>query len=646
MTLPLPVTTTAINSNASSAVSRLLRQIQPPPEGLVMVLAVLIGGGAGLGIITFHYLIKVIQRLTLEDLMGVIAPWGAWTLAIVPVLGGIVVSIMRWYSHNFQSPQPTTIAAANLPELSPFRPVTKMVAAAVSLGTGASLGPEGPSVEIGANLGTLISQVMQVSQERQRLLLGAGAAAGVAAGFNAPIAGVFFALEVVLGTTFATSAVSVVLLAAVVAAWTAQFGLGGQPAFTLPAYEVRGLWELPLYLGLGLLASLVSITFTQTIKLAQSCFSGQIVPLTWLGRIPRALHPIIGGAVVGITALGFPQIMGVGYETIEAILRDVEFSLPLLVILLVTKLIVTAVSSGSGLVGGIYAPALFLGSALGASYGKVLQILLPDGVSIAAPPAYAMVGMAAVLAGSVRAPLTSILLLFELTRDYRIVLPLMAAVGLSVWLVDYLKPMATGLNLQQMGVNVDSDYRQELLHQLRVEEAMQVNVLILPQTMSIVEVGQILLSYHARSALVTDSHGRLCGIVTLQDVDRALSRIGQLSSGAANSSEALVIELPSLGNICTADLIHTYRDESLATALDRMSSRGLHQLPVVERDNPDRIVGLLDHDNIALTCSLAATRQGLQTYQQASYRGAIATPTPNTEPVIAVGTQQSLQKAS
>ncbi|MCS6813560.1 MAG: chloride channel protein, partial [Cyanobacteria bacterium] len=400
------------------------------------------------------------------------------------------------------------------------------------------------------------------------------------------------------------------------------------------------------YLGLGLLASLVSITFTQTIKLAQSCFGGQVAPLTWLGQIPRALHPIMGGAVVGITALGFPQIMGVGYETIEAILRDVEFSLPLLVILLVTKLIVTAVSSGSGLVGGIYAPALFLGSALGASYGKVLQILLPDSVSIAAPPAYAMVGMAAVLAGSVRAPLTSILLLFELTRDYRIVLPLMAAVGLSVWLVDYLKPMATGLNLQQMGVNVDRDYRQELLHQLRVEEAMQVNVLILPQTMSIVEVGQILLSYHAHSALVTDSHGRLRGIVTLQDVDRALSRIIQTTGALANSPEALVPDLPDLGTICTTDVIHTYRDESLATALDRMASRGLHQLPVVDRSNPDRIVGLLDHDNITLTCSLAATRQGLQTYQQTSYRGAIVTPVTSAEPVIAVSTQQSLQNAS
>ena len=170
-----------------------------------------------------------------------------------------------------------------------------MVAASVSLGSGASLGPEGPSVEIGANFGMLLSQVLQVSQERQRLLLGAGAAAGLAAGFNAPIAGVFFALEVVLGTTFANSAVSVVLLAAVVAALIAQIGLGGQPAFTLPVYEVRSPLEFPLYMGLGVFASLVSITYTRSLRLLSACFQGQVTGFTWLGRIPLVVHPVMGG---------------------------------------------------------------------------------------------------------------------------------------------------------------------------------------------------------------------------------------------------------------------------------------------------------------------------------------------------------------
>jgi H+/Cl- antiporter ClcA len=193
-----------------------------------------------MGNVTFHYLIQLIHTWMLTDFMGAISAWGAWTLACVPTLGGLVVGLMRVARPDFGPSMTSLIAAAQgIREISPLRPVTKMVAAAISIGTGASLGPEGPSVEIGANIGMLLGQVLQVSRERHRLLLGAGAAAGMAAGFNAPIAGVFFALEVVLGTTFATSAVSVVLLSAVVAALIARIGLGAQPAFALPVYEVR-----------------------------------------------------------------------------------------------------------------------------------------------------------------------------------------------------------------------------------------------------------------------------------------------------------------------------------------------------------------------------------------------------------------------
>ncbi len=288
------------------------------------------------------------------------------------------------------------------------------------------------------------------------MLLGAGAAAGIAAGFNAPIAGVFFALEVVLATTFSTTSVSVVLLAAVVAAWIAQLCLGGQPAFALPTYEVRSPLELPLYIGLGLLACGVSMAYTKSIKLGEGAFLGQIKGLTWLGRLPRWLCPAIGGACVGLAGLQWPQILGVGYDTIEAMLEDVEFSLSLLLILLVVKTIVTAVCLGSGLVGGIFAPAMFLGASAGSAYCKLLATLPGINTIIAGPPAYAMVGMAAVLASSAKAPLTSILLLFEMTRDYRIVLPLMLAVGLSVWLVEsYAGGAGENLNLHQMGLDVN-----------------------------------------------------------------------------------------------------------------------------------------------------------------------------------------------
>jgi H+/Cl- antiporter ClcA len=601
--------------------AHIFNRLQPTPETVVLILAILIGGGTGMGVVTFHYLIELIHSLMLEDLMGAIAPWGAWTLACVPMLGGVIVGFMRWRWQDFGPGISSLIAATQgKRELSPIRPVTKMVAASVSLGTGASLGPEGPSVEIGANFGILLSQILQVSQERQRLLLGAGAAAGLAAGFNAPIAGVFFALEVVLGTTFATSAVSVVLLAAVVSALIAQIGLGAQPAFALPAYEVRSPLELPLYIGLGLCASVVSVTYTQTIKLAQAFFKGQILGFAWMGRIPHPVQPVLGGACVGLVALAFPQTLGIGYETIEALLRDVEFSLPLLLALLVFKLALTAVSLGSGLVGGIFAPAMFLGAVLGASYGKILAAILPTAsISIAAPPAYAMVGMAAVLAGSVRAPLTAILLLFELTRDYRIVLPLMAAVGLSVWVIESLKPISTqGLNLQQMGVNVEPDQGQEALKHLTVEEAMQPSPLMLLDSLPVLEASHILLGEHLRSALVVDEQGQLMGIVTLQDLNRVL--VAPESTKGSDPEALLPRSLASqpVGEICTSELLYAYKDELVTEAIDRMAARGLRQLPVVDREHPHQILGLLEQEGIALACSLAATRKALHRHLDAA----------------------------
>jgi H+/Cl- antiporter ClcA len=278
----------------------LLWRFHPSPETLLLVLSVLIGGMTGVGVVTFHYLIHFIRTLTMADLMGVIGNWGPWTLACIPTLGGLIIGLMRWHYRDFGPNMSSLIAASQgLQELSPLKPITKMVAASVSLGTGASLGPEAPSVEIGANFGMLLAQVLQLPLERQRLLLGAGAAAGLAAGFNAPIGGVFFALEVVLGSTFATSSVSVVLLAAVISALIAQIFLGAQPAFALPIYDVRSSLELPLYMGLGLLASGVSLAYTEAIQFAESCFQGQVRGLTWLARIPRYIHPIMGGAIVG-----------------------------------------------------------------------------------------------------------------------------------------------------------------------------------------------------------------------------------------------------------------------------------------------------------------------------------------------------------
>ncbi len=597
ITAPTPVGT---------QLQRGLSWLQLSPEAIVLLLAIIIGGGTGLSIVLFHRLYEFIYTLSRTELSGALSVWGYWTLACLPVIGGLIVGLMRWRWQEFgpgialliettqgNSTDPTKSQAK------PLRTIPKIFAAAISLGTGASLGPEGPSVEIGANIGTALARILGVSQERQWLLLGAGAAAGLAAGFNAPIAGVFLALEVVLGTTFSTSAISVVLLSAVVSALVSQIGLGAKPAFSLPAYEVRSLWELPLYMGLGLLASFISIAFTRLNQWSKQSFRGEIPATIWLSKIPIPLQPVFGGVCIGATALVFPQILGVGYETIDAILRDSPFSIGLVGLLLIVKLLMTSLSMGSGFVGGGFAPAMYLGACLGAFYGKVVYLLLP-GFAIAAPPAYAMVGMAAVLAGSARAPLTSVLLMFEMTRDYRIVLPLMAAAGLSMWLVEILQPQAKaiGTPLQPLGVEVLPEPDQSLLQTLEVATAMGPQLPVLLNSMSLVSAGQILVQAHARMALLIDESQTVVGIVTLRQLQQSIGRPDR---------DGL-----TLGDLFQRSLVYAYQDEPVAEALKRMTARGLRQLPVIDRrkvgDEPiglSAILGLINRDSIEWACSLA-----------------------------------------
>lgn len=590
-----------------------LNHLQPSPEALVLFSALLIGGSTGLALTFFHYLIDWCQSLAFHRLLDLISPYGAWLLACIPMLGGGIVGLLHWQYPAFLGQGFSALLSdTRMQPISPLRPAIKMFAAAVSLGTGASLGPEGPSVEIGANVGILLGQVFQVSKERYRLLLGAGAAAGLAAGFNAPIAGVFFALEVVLGTTFTTPAASLILLSAVVSSVIARISMGVRPAFELPAYQVLSNWEWLLYLGLGLLASLVSILFVQGIQYFQTAFAGKIPRLAWLAKLPPSVRPILGGACVGLTALQFSQVLGVGYGTIEVILKENSYPLPLLCLLLIFKLGLTGFCLGSGLVGGIFAPAMFLGACLGAIYGDVLMLVIPPAIAeIAPPPAYAMVGMAAVLAGSAKAPLTAIILLFELTQNYLIILPLMTAVGVSVWIVERIKSkqIVEDLKLQQMGVNLDKHKEQEALQIFPTTLVMEPSYLGLSASMPLFEAGQLMCRDKCHTALVVDEQHELVGIISLADIRRWLVPVlsdNKLESDPINKIIDLTVE-----EVCTKEILYAHKDESVTEALGRMEARGLYLLPVVERDNPRKILGIIERHRIGLAGDLAITQQAI-----------------------------------
>ena len=523
-----------------------------------------------------------------EPLAGTPDWLALWPVVVVPTLGGLAVGLLRWLGGNLGPGLPSLMAMADGAVASePRLPLLRILAASLSLGSGASLGPEGPSVESGGNLGLWIARRAGLSPEAQTALVAAGVAAGLAAGFKAPIAGVFFAFEGSFTAMPGRPNLRAVLVAAVASALVTELCLGDDPILRLPAYDVRSPWELPLYLGLGLLASLMSWALVSLMAAGRNARLQAI-----LGGLPPGLAPALGGAAVGGMALLFPQVLGVGYDTIEALLGS-DGGIPLLTLLLLigVKLLATALSNATGFVGGGFAPALVLGAVLGNAYGQ----LLGDGgfhLPVAQPPAYAMVGMAAVLAGSARAPLTSLLLLFELTRDIRIVLPLMAAAGLSAALVERWQGFqSSGL----LGADPLEEARRRQLAGIGVEEAFEPEApLVLPGATTAAEALARLVAAHGHGLLV-EEEGLVVGLVTLPDLQRALTSSASGGEGPVRLSECRRGELLWLPLAARLDRLE-----------DQLTPNGLRQVPVFAV--PDGLGGYLPSGLPAEGLPLAALR--------------------------------------
>lgn len=421
-------------------------------------------------------------------------------LPLIPTVGGLIVALLSKLGGGFPPGMRDTIKSVDQwkndsstsssntayhPIFHQFRFIKKSLAAIVTLGTGCSLGPEGPSVEIGMNLSRLTMDIfpsritdnnsdnpLEQEKHQKRLLLACGAAAGVSAGFNAPIAGAFFALEIMqqafhsidqekgspkdlAGPGMSTSSsVSAILLASVTSALVCQSLLGEHLMLALKDYSIRTpLLELPIFLLLGATSGLAAYLFGQASSASRSLFQGRLGP-SWLrnrfAKLPTMAKPAMGGLFCGLVGLVFPQILFSGYDTVNIALANRMLPTLLLVTLLGVKMLTTAVAAGSGLVGGTFAPSLFLGGMVGASFHNVVSWLLESAahhgtITLASPmlqmadlPAYTMVGAAAVLAAVFRAPLTASLLLFELTRDYAAILPLMASSGVASVVGDIL----------------------------------------------------------------------------------------------------------------------------------------------------------------------------------------------------------------
>ncbi len=495
-----------------------------------------------------------------------LADWLAlWPVLVVPTLGGLAVGVLRWLSGSIGPGIPSLLAMADGAAVSaPRLPLLRLVAASLSLGSGASLGPEGPSVESGGNLGLWVASRAGLTPQAQKALVAAGIAAGLAAGFKAPIAGVFFAFEGSFNAIQSRSSLRAVLVAAVASALVTQLVLGDAPILRLPAYQVRSPLELPLYLGLGLVASLLSLALVRLMALGRHPRVTGLVQ-----QLPPGLATALGGAAVGGLALLFPEVLGVGYDTIESLLgQDDAISLLTLLGVMAVKLLATTLSNACGFVGGGFAPALFLGAVLGNVYGQLLGeggLHLP----VAEPPAYAMVGMAAVLAGSARAPITSLLLLFELTRDIRIVLPLMAAAGLSAALVERWQGFQSADLLGRDGVE---ERRRAQMASVSVLDALEPEApLVLPASTPTAQALNLLIEVHGHCLMVAD-RGKMIGLINLGDLQRGLQREREVGGGDPQPStlraclRSELVWLPETANLCQLE--------------DQLLPGGLRQVPV------------------------------------------------------------------
>ena len=597
-----------INQNASRyrySLSGLLDQLQIPSDLVLMSTALLVGLTTGIGAVLFRYLIRGVEWVGYTWIPAISKEWGIAYVVFVPAVGGLLVGLLVYLfareAKGHGVPEVMEAVALRGGRIRPVVAVVKSLASAICIGSGGSVGREGPIVQIGSALGSSIGQALKLSDERVSNLVACGAAGGIAATFNAPIAGVIFALEVIMGGRFSVRYFSSVVVSAVTASVIGRVALGDVPAFAIPfEYGLHSLWEFLLYPVLGVLAAVVGVFYTRIIYGTEDLFD------SWK-RIPEWVKPAIGGTLLGGVALayplvtnvtwtGMPQVYNVGYDVIESVLAN-ELALSVAFTLLLLKLIATSLTLGSGGSGGVFAPSLFIGAMLGGVFAQGANSIFPNVVG--PEGAYALVGMGAVFAAIAHAPMTAVLILFELTNDYRIILPLMLTVVVATVLSQQMlrgESIYT-LKLTRRGVRLRSGRDVDVLQSVTVGEVMTPDMETVSVDASIDKLAEIFTRTHRHGLLVLDKAGMLWGIVTISDLD------GLLADGEPHTATAAAI------GTTWPYLQIAYPDETMGDALTRMGARGIGRLPVVAHEDPYRLLGLIRSEDIIRAYDLALTRR-------------------------------------
>jgi len=571
-----------------------LNELKTNEHTIMAVLAVVVGLAGGFGAVGFRYLIDFFQNLAYgssEELLNVVLELSWYLKVWVPAAGGLVVGPLVYFfareAKGHGVPEVMEAVALKGGVIRKRVVFVKTLASAISISTGGSVGREGPIVQIGSAIGSTLGQMLKVSQDRMRALVGCGAAAGIAATFNAPIAGSMFALEVVLGE-FGLATFSPIVISSVVATAVSRAFLGDIPAFIVPAYELVSVWEFPMYLILGILCAVVGVTFTKILYRVEDLFDGF--------KFPEYLKAIVGGMILGGGGLFFPEILGVGYGAIDLALMQ-KLAWWLLLVLIVVKILATSITIGSGGSGGIFAPSLFLGAMAGGFFGTVVHQLFPT--VTASPGAYSIVGMGAVVSATTHGPLAAILILFEMTGNYKIILPLMlSCIVATIFAGQLMKDSIYTLKLARRGIDIREGKEVNILKSMFVRDVMNRDVETITEGSAWVEMTTKISKSKFNSFPVLNSENKLSGILSFNDYHEAIFD--------EDLKHLVVAKDLASENVLTVSV-----DDDLYTALVKISRKDFSTMPVVSPDDPAELVGIVTRRDIIGAYEKAVLKKSL-----------------------------------
>ena len=551
---------------------------------ILILLAIITGSAAALGAIVFREAVVLVQSVTfgapLEKMSDIIGDLPNWQIVLVPTAGGLFVGLLVHYlmpgRRNRGVSDVMEAAALRSGSITLREGLGAAAVSAVSISVGASVGREGPVVHLGATLSSLVATRLRLSRSQAVTLLGCGVASAVAASFNAPIAGVFFALEVVIGH-YALSAFAPIVIAGVTGTIISRLYFGDFPAFIIPGHSIVSFWEFPAFALLGVVCALAAIIFLRSIDFTSNVIAKILVP-NWL-------KPMGGGLCVGVIALAFPQVLGVGYEATDIALKG-QYELVILIALIAAKTAATAICIGAGFGGGVFSPSMFLGAMVGGAFGIVATHIFPDLSS--GHSAYTLVGLGAVSGAVLGAPISTILIVFELTADYALTIAVMLAVVIATVITQQVRGHSFFTwQLDRRGVNTKGGRESSLMATTCVSDVMSHQFTAVSQGLNINGVREKLLTAPHGELFVVDGEGALSGTITLAD----------LSDGAFDHSIDDVVNARDVARLHPPAFAAS---ESLEEALKKMLDLGEEHVAVVENRESMKLVGFIHEIDVML----------------------------------------------